>query len=108
MVLKPYFHLKEGYGIGDDRYSIAFDGCRQLIWFEAESHPISCTKWKPGKTILAIFYISRLVVELMVLTSSSSLYTDDVLGMLLNIEENKVAFYLNGEAIERDFPAKNR
>jgi hypothetical protein len=55
-----------------------------------------------------MFYISRLVVELMVLTSSSSLYTDDVLGMLLNIEENKVAFYLNGEAIERDFPAKNR
>ena len=36
------------------------------------------------------------------------IYTDDVLGMLLNIEENKVAFYLNGEAIERDFPARNR
>jgi hypothetical protein len=28
--------------------------------------------------------------------------------MLLNIEEDKVAFYLNGEAIERYFPAKDR
>ena len=36
------------------------------------------------------------------------LYTDDVLGMLLNIEEDKVVFYLNGEAIERHFPAKDR
>ena len=36
------------------------------------------------------------------------LYTDDVLGMLLNIEEDKVVFYLNGEAIERYFPAKDR
>ena len=46
--LQKQFILKEGYGIGDDPYSIAFDGCRQLIWFEAESRPVSCTKWKPG------------------------------------------------------------
>ncbi|XP_028392377.1 RING finger and SPRY domain-containing protein 1-like [Dendronephthya gigantea] len=74
------FLSHEGYGIGDDINSIAFDGCRQLIWFDAESFPISCTKWKP----------------------------DDVLGLLLNIDENKVIFYLNGAAIERYFPAKDR
>ncbi|EPY77116.1 hypothetical protein CB1_001315018 [Camelus ferus] len=25
----------EGYGIGDDEYSCAYDGCRQLIWYNA-------------------------------------------------------------------------
>ncbi|KAE8608171.1 hypothetical protein XENTR_v10011418 [Xenopus tropicalis] len=26
----------EGYGIGDDEYSCAYDGCRQLIWYNAK------------------------------------------------------------------------
>lgn len=74
------FLSHEGYGIGDDSFSIAFDGCRQLIWFEAESKPVSCSRWKP----------------------------DDVLGMLLDIDEDKVVFYLNGVPIEKQFPAKGR
>ena len=32
-----YFTLQEGYGIGDDEHSIAFDGCRQLMWHHAMS-----------------------------------------------------------------------
>ena len=35
-------------------------------------------------------------------------FEDDVLGMLLNIEEDKVVFYLNGVAIPKRFPAKGR
>lgn len=27
----------EGYGIGDDEYSLAIDGCRQLMWHNAHS-----------------------------------------------------------------------
>lgn len=46
--------LKEGYGIGDDEYSCAYDGCRQLIWYNARSKPHSHPCWKEG--IWSIFY----------------------------------------------------
>ncbi|KAK9739419.1 SPRY domain [Popillia japonica] len=29
----------EGYGIGDDKFSLAYDGCRRLIWYNAKSEP---------------------------------------------------------------------
>ena len=34
-----FFQIRkqEGYGIGDDEHSIAFDGCRQLMWHHAMS-----------------------------------------------------------------------
>ena len=32
-----FLNKQEGYGIGDDEYSIAFDGCRQLMWHHAMS-----------------------------------------------------------------------
>lgn len=51
LIKESCFCVQEGYGIGDDSYSIAFDGCRQLIWFEAESQSVSCKKWKPGESI---------------------------------------------------------
>uniref|UniRef100_A0A3Q2QHR0 Ring finger and SPRY domain containing 1 n=1 Tax=Fundulus heteroclitus TaxID=8078 RepID=A0A3Q2QHR0_FUNHE len=38
----------EGYGIGDDEYSCAYDGCRQLIWYNARSKPHSHPCWKEG------------------------------------------------------------
>ncbi|XP_033754657.1 RING finger and SPRY domain-containing protein 1-like [Pecten maximus] len=61
----------EGYGIGDDEYSMAYDGCRQLIWYNAESktHGHSC--WKPGNTV----------------------------GLLLNLEEKELTFSLNGKCL---------
>ena len=61
----------EGQGIGDDEYSMAYDGCRQLIWFKAESRPIHQKCWSPG----------------------------DTLGLLLNIDEKYLVFSLNGEAL---------
>ena len=39
----------EGYGIGDDEFSLAYDGCRQLIWYNAKSSPHSHANWKPGQ-----------------------------------------------------------
>lgn len=67
----------EGYGIGDDEYSYAYDGCRQLIWHGARSTPNHHKPWKPG----------------------------DTLGLLIDLERGKVRFSLNGNEIERDFKA---
>lgn len=60
------------YNIGDDEFSIAFDGCRNLVWYNAQCTPHSLPSWKPG----------------------------DVLGCLLDIEQEKVIFSLNGMALE--------
>lgn len=65
------FMNHEGYGIGDDEYSISYDGCRQLIWFNASSHPHEHPSWKSG----------------------------DVLGCLLDLEKLQVIFYLNGDPL---------
>ncbi|XP_078364575.1 RING finger and SPRY domain-containing protein 1-like [Oculina patagonica] len=67
----------EGYGIGDDEFSYAYDGCRQLIWHGARSTPHHHRPWIPG----------------------------DVLGLLIDLDRGKVMFSLNGNAIERDFKA---
>ncbi|CAG5116476.1 unnamed protein product, partial [Candidula unifasciata] len=37
----------DGCGIGDDEYSMAYDGCRQLIWYDAQSELHSHPCWKP-------------------------------------------------------------
>ncbi|RXG52170.1 RING finger and SPRY domain-containing protein 1, partial [Armadillidium vulgare] len=62
----------EGFGIGDDEFSVAYDGCRQLIWHNAQSVKHSQPCWKPG----------------------------DVLGLLLDINNSKVVFYLNGVPLQ--------
>lgn len=67
----------EGYGIGDDEFSYAYDGCRQLIWHGARSTPHHHPPWVPG----------------------------DVLGLLIDLERGKVAFSMNGDTIIRDFKA---
>ncbi|XP_003747264.1 RING finger and SPRY domain-containing protein 1 [Galendromus occidentalis] len=58
----------DGYGIGDDQYSIAYDGCRQLIWYCGHSIPINHKPWKPN----------------------------DILGCLLDIDNKECLFSLNG------------
>lgn len=61
----------EGYGIGDDEYSLAYDGCRNLIWYEAQcsAHPLA--QWRPG----------------------------DVLGCLLDVDNEQAVFSLNGVSL---------
>ncbi|XP_044289975.1 RING finger and SPRY domain-containing protein 1 isoform X2 [Varanus komodoensis] len=61
----------EGYGIGDDEYSCAYDGCRQLIWYNARSKPHSHPCWKEGDTV----------------------------GFLLDLQDKKMIFYLNGNQL---------
>ncbi|XP_041375315.1 RING finger and SPRY domain-containing protein 1-like [Gigantopelta aegis] len=61
----------EGYGIGDGEFSMAYDGCRQLIWYDADSEAHSHRCWKPG----------------------------DVLGLLLDVDNQKLIFYLNGDPL---------
>ncbi|XP_076385864.1 RING finger and SPRY domain-containing protein 1 isoform X2 [Megachile rotundata] len=61
--------LEEGYGIGDDEYSLAYDGCRRLIWYNAKSekyHERPC--WKAG----------------------------DILGCLLDLNKLEIIFSING------------
>uniref|UniRef100_A0A5S6QC02 RING finger and SPRY domain-containing protein 1 n=1 Tax=Trichuris muris TaxID=70415 RepID=A0A5S6QC02_TRIMR len=65
-----FFNL-EGYGVGDDEYSIAYDGCRRLIWHNAISSTQLVKAWDAG----------------------------DVLGCLIDVCRKEVLFYLNGVAI---------
>lgn len=62
------FLLQEGYGIGDDESSIAYDGCRELVWHNARNTAHCEGQWRPG----------------------------DVLGCLLDLTEPMVAFFING------------
>uniref|UniRef100_F1KY53 RING finger and SPRY domain-containing protein 1 n=1 Tax=Ascaris suum TaxID=6253 RepID=F1KY53_ASCSU len=62
----------EGFGIGDDECSIAYDGCRQLIWHNAQCQKHEHEPWKAG----------------------------DYLGCLLDITSGYVQFYLNGCALQ--------
>ncbi|UJR33081.1 hypothetical protein I4U23_020540 [Adineta vaga] len=66
------FMNHEGYGIGDDNYSIAYDGCRNLIWFAAKSIPHTNPSWKPG----------------------------DIVGCLIDFEHREVIFSLNGQCLD--------
>lgn len=61
----------EGYGIGDDEVSVAYDGCRQLFWHSAQSQSHMHPSWKPG----------------------------DILGSLLDLNNAQVIFYLNGDPL---------
>lgn len=61
----------EGYGIGDDRYSLSYDGCRRLIWYNAKSDPQILPRWQPG----------------------------DILGCLLDLDKEQIVFSVNGECL---------
>nr|CAD7402457.1 unnamed protein product [Timema poppensis] len=76
---RPYFDVaietilsktrqQDGYGIGDDEYSLAYDGCRRLIWHNAHNEAQSRQCWHPG----------------------------DVLGSLLDLNKPEIVFYING------------
>ncbi|XP_066603456.1 RING finger and SPRY domain-containing protein 1-like [Prorops nasuta] len=66
----------EGYGIGDDAFSLAYDGCRRLIWYNARSekcHDRPC--WKAG----------------------------DILGCLLDLNKLEIVFSINGVPLKPCF-----
>lgn len=58
----------EGYGIGDDEFSQAYDGCRQLMWFNASCVCQPLPRWKEG----------------------------DIVGCFIDIDNEKIVFSLNG------------
>ncbi|XP_019875549.1 RING finger and SPRY domain-containing protein 1 [Aethina tumida] len=61
----------EGYGIGDDQYSLAYDGCRKLIWHNARSEPQELPRWESG----------------------------DVLGCLIDLDLQQIIFSVNGTSL---------
>jgi len=70
---KSKFLNYEGYGIGDDEYSQSYDGCRQLMWYNADFSNISpnLPQWQPGDTV----------------------------GCFLDTQERCIKFYLNGQEL---------
>ena len=44
------FVFQDGFGIGDDEFSCAYDGCRQLVWHAAESKTAEAANPPPGPT----------------------------------------------------------
>lgn len=63
-----HFLSTDGFGIGDDDYSIAFDGCRRLIWQNAKSVEHELPEWHGGS----------------------------ILGCMLDLDNQEVIFSLNG------------
>ncbi|KHJ47843.1 hypothetical protein D918_02001 [Trichuris suis] len=49
--LSKFFNL-EGYGVGDDEYSIAYDGCRRLVWYNAVSFSQPVKAWDAGEQLI--------------------------------------------------------
>ncbi|XP_055836429.1 RING finger and SPRY domain-containing protein 1-like [Episyrphus balteatus] len=66
------FLSDDGYGIGDDKYSIAFDGCRKLIWHNAQSVAHNLSAWQHGS----------------------------ILGCLLDLKQQEAIFSLDGQETE--------
>lgn len=62
------FLSDDGYGIGDDKFSIAFDGCRKLIWYNATSLSHGLPVWRGGS----------------------------ILGCLIDLDAQEVIFSLDG------------
>ncbi|KAJ0183752.1 hypothetical protein K1T71_000175 [Dendrolimus kikuchii] len=67
-----HFLNHEGYGIGDDLYSLSYDGCRRLIWYKAKPSSITVIpEWQPG----------------------------DVLGCLIDLDAREAIFSVNGHSL---------
>ena len=49
------FKNHEGIGVGDDSHSIAFDGCRSVIWHNTQHYKHGLSQWNPGNIIYNIF-----------------------------------------------------
>jgi len=62
----------DGFGIGDDDQSFAYDGCRQLLWQNAKSTSTNLPRWKEG----------------------------DIVGCLIDLEKFEISFSLNGKMSE--------
>lgn len=86
--------FQEGCGIGDDEFSVAYDGCRQLIWHNASCQSQEHPPWRPGMSSLSILtQLPFLIVRFF--------FLGDVLGCLLDLDRRKVIFYLNGVPLQQ-------
>ncbi|XP_026473352.1 RING finger and SPRY domain-containing protein 1-like [Ctenocephalides felis] len=73
----------EGYGIGDDEFSLAYDGCRRLVWHGARSHAV------PDKPCIND---STNNTE----RSMSQWESGSILGCLLDLNKMEISFSLDG------------
>ena len=108
MAVHEHF-FQEGYGIGDDEFSYAYDGCRQLIWHGARSTPHHHPPWVPGQLVTRSYHFNPQCHKSYCLIHyqiyHDMFFVGDVLGLLIDLERGKVAFSMNGDTIIRDFKA---
>lgn len=43
-----FFLNQQGYGIGDDQYSVGYDGYRNLVWYNGSHSSVKHSSWKEG------------------------------------------------------------
>jgi hypothetical protein len=43
-----FFLNHQGCGIGDDQFSVGYDGCRNLVWYNASHSTVKQPTWKEG------------------------------------------------------------
>ncbi|TWW76303.1 RING finger and SPRY domain-containing protein 1 [Takifugu flavidus] len=84
----------EGYGIGDDEYSCAYDGCRQLIWYNARSKPHAHPCWKEG-----LYWTQIPALACSDVLDQRVGTVGDAIGFLLDLSKKQMIFYLNGHQL---------
>lgn len=52
------FKNYEGIGVGDDQYSIAFDGCRGVIWHNTHHYRHGLSRWNAGMCFRFIYFLT--------------------------------------------------
>lgn len=92
-----FLFVQDGYGIGDDEYSLAYDGCRKLIWYNAHStkHDHDC--WKPGKDmslLLTFTPLCSLLAFLKRIVTKISKGKDFLLGSILQLQSSSSRSYI--------------
>ena len=106
--------IQEGYGIGDDEHSIAFDGCRQLMWHHAvsESQEVTSCLLTSKNGILLINCFRKTILNQTKLTiityfnlqkNTRCWRPGDIVGSLLDLDKKKITFYLNGKELHSEF-----
>ena len=103
--------IQEGYGIGDDEHSIAFDGCRQLMWHHAvsESQEVFSCRLTSKNGILLINLTILKQTKLPTITyfnlqkNTRCWRPGDIVGSLLDLDKKKITFYLNGKELHSEF-----
>ncbi|BET00460.1 SPRY domain [Nesidiocoris tenuis] len=83
----------EGYGIGDDEHSLAYDGCRELLWHNAKPSPVPNSQWKEGDTVGCLLEIAPPAIAIPITIVHFYLNGRLVANMRVNFKTTSNEFY---------------